>query len=118
MVSSHRFYPFPKNDTLLAFRVCIIDEDQTQEAAISNHLRSIDAKHPGKIRGLHGLHQCLVFPALGTSLTSLRDLLKERAIDKTLLPKFLLVIETTLDFMHQAGVVHTGKSQILRVAMG
>jgi len=92
-------------------------------------LRSIDAKHPGKsylrvvldyfeIRGLHDLHQCLVFPALGTSLSSLRDLFKERAIDKTLLPKFLLVIETTLDFMHQAGVVHTGKSQILRVVMG
>ena len=50
----------------------------------------------------------MVFQALGMSLSSLRDLFEERAIEKTLSQKFLLVIVTALDFMHQAGVVHTG----------
>jgi serine/threonine protein kinase len=107
--------------------VCIIHKDESQEVAISHHLRSIDTEHPGKsylrmaldnfeVEGPHGRHQCLVFPALGMSLTSLRDLFDERAIEKTLLQRFLLVVVTTLDFMHQAGVVHTGKSSIADVS--
>lgn len=105
--------------------MCIVSEDKTQEVAISDYLRSIDAEHPGKsylrvaldnfeIEGPQGLHQCLVFPALGMSLTSLRDLFDERAIEKTLLQKFLLVIVTALDFMHQAGIVHTGNISLLQ----
>jgi len=101
--------------------VCIIGEDESQEVKISDHLRSIDAsEHPGishlrvaledfEVKGPHGSHQCLVFPSLGMSLTSLRDLFDERAIEKTLLQKFLVVIVTALDFMHQVGVVHTGE---------
>ena len=48
-------------------------------------------------------------PALGMTLTNLRDLFDEKALEKTLLQKFLLVIVTALDFMHQVGVVHTGQ---------
>ncbi|CAK1362660.1 Dual specificity protein kinase pom1 [Cercospora beticola] len=44
------------------------------------------------------------------TLTNLRDLFDEKALEKTLLQKFLLVIVTALDFMHQAGVVHTDLS--------
>lgn len=105
---------------MLALKVCIIGEDKTQEVAISHHLKHIDADHPGQsylrvalddfhIKGPYGNHQCLVFPALGMSLTSLRDLFDEGALDKTLLQRFLLVIVTALDFMHQAGIVHTGE---------
>lgn len=110
-----------RKDTLLTLKVCIIDEDQSQEVAISHHLKGIDAEHPGQsylrvaledfsVKGPHGTHQCLVFPALGMSLTSLRDLFDEGALDKTLLQRFLLVIVTALDFMHQAGIVHTGET--------
>jgi len=100
--------------------MCITSEDKIQEVKVSDHLRSIDAaEHPGKshlrialenfeVKGPHGTHQCLVFPALGVSLTNLRDLFDKRAIEKTLLQKFLVVIVTALDFMHQAGIVHTG----------
>lgn len=106
---------------MVALKVCNIDENETQEVAISRHFRSINADHPGKqylrvaledfyVKGSHGLHQCLVFPALGMTLTNLRDLFDERALEKTLLQRFLLVIVTALDFMHQAGVVHTGMS--------
>lgn len=42
------------------------------------------------------------------SLTNLRNLFDERALEKSLLQRFLLVIVTALDFMHQAGIVHTG----------
>lgn len=63
-----------------------------------------------RIRGPHGSHQCLVFPTLGVTLTNLRDLFEKKALEKTLLQKFLFVIVTGLDFLHQAGVVHTGLS--------
>lgn len=57
-----------------------------------------------RITGPHGSHQCLAFETLGLTLTSLRDLFDNRALEKTLLQKFLFVIVTSLDFLHQAGV--------------
>ncbi|RMX87549.1 hypothetical protein D0869_02287 [Hortaea werneckii] len=109
-------------DELLALKVCIIGLRQSQEEAISHYIKSIDAEHhPGKahlrvaledfkVEGPFGLHQCLVFPCLGTSLTNLRDLFDDGALDKTLLQKYLLVILTALDFMHQTGIIHTDLS--------
>jgi hypothetical protein len=100
--------------------VCTLDDDNTQELAISHHIKSLDANgHPGKqhlrvklddfhVEGPHGTHQCLVFAPLGRNLTSLRDLFEDKALDKTLLQKFLLVILVALDYLRQAGVVHTG----------
>lgn len=104
---------------MVTLKVCILGEDNTQELAISHHIKSINAEHPGKeklrvslddfrIRGPHGSHQCLVFETLGLTLTNLRDLFENRVLEKTLLQKFLFVIVTSLDFLHQAGVVHTG----------
>lgn len=66
-----------------------------------------------RITGPHGSHQSLVFETLGLTLTNLRDLFENRALEKTLLQKFLFVIVTSLDFLHQAGVVHTGLSPCL-----
>ncbi|OAL34925.1 hypothetical protein AYO20_05886 [Fonsecaea nubica] len=111
-------------NALVTLKVCIIGEDATQELVISRHIKSIDTDHPGKgklrvslddfhIRGPCGSHQCLVFETLGPTLTSLRDLFDDRALPKKLLQKFLFVIVTALDFMHQAGVVHTGLSPYL-----
>ena len=61
-----------------------------------------------RIKGPHGFHQCLVFETLGVTLTNVRDLFENRALEKTLLQKVLFMIVTGLDFLHQAGVVHTG----------
>ena len=108
-------------NVLVTLKVCIAREDNAQELTISHHIKAIQAEHPGKerlrvalddfhIRGPHGSHQCLVFPTLGLTLTSLRNLFEGRALEKTLLQKFLLMIVTGLDFLHQAGVVHTGLS--------
>ncbi|KAF2770945.1 hypothetical protein EJ03DRAFT_269569, partial [Teratosphaeria nubilosa] len=61
------------------------------------------------VKGPHGLHQCLVFPALGMTLANLRDLFEDRALEKTLLQRFLLFTVTALDLIHQAGMVHTAQ---------
>ncbi|KIX91893.1 uncharacterized protein Z520_12398 [Fonsecaea multimorphosa CBS 102226] len=108
-------------NALVTLKVCIVGEDDTQELAISHHIKSINAEHPGKerlrgslddfrIRGPYGFHQCLVFETLGVTLTNLRDLFENRALEKTLLQKVLFMIVTGLDFLHQAGVVHTDLS--------
>ncbi|RMY79020.1 hypothetical protein D0863_00350 [Hortaea werneckii] len=111
-----------RKNALVTLKVCRVDANESQEVAVSHHIKSIDAEHhPGKahlrvaledfkVEGPFGLHQCLVFPCLGTSLTNLRDLFDDGALDKTLLQKYLLVILTALDFMHQAGIVHTDLS--------
>lgn len=100
--------------------MCKLENDKTQELAISQHIQTIDANgHPGRqhlrvalddfrLEGPHGTHQCLAFKTLSLNLTNLRDLFDDWTLDKTLLQKFLLVIATALDFLHQAGVVHTG----------
>ncbi|EEU47563.1 uncharacterized protein NECHADRAFT_92119 [Fusarium vanettenii 77-13-4] len=88
-------------------------QDALQEVAISHHIKSIDAPHhPGKqrlrlvldnfvIEGLNGsCHQCLVFAPLGLPLTQFRHGLRFT----------LLWLITGLDFLHQAGVVHTDLS--------
>ncbi|TKA28453.1 hypothetical protein B0A50_03920 [Salinomyces thailandicus] len=44
------------------------------------------------------------------TLAQLRDLFEDKALEKTLLQKFLCMVLLGLDFLHQAGVVHTGVS--------
>ncbi|KAF3029615.1 hypothetical protein E8E12_000943, partial [Didymella heteroderae] len=108
-------------DLLLTLKVCITQEDATKvnnELAISRYLKSIDAEHPGKdllrlvqddfqITGPHGLHQCLLFAPLGLSYTDFRNLFPEKGLNKELLQQTLQLVLLGLDFLHQAGVVHT-----------
>ena len=110
-------------DRLLTLKVCIATQDSAKvdnEVAVSNHLRSIDAAgHPGKqllrlaldcfqITGPHGTHQCLLFSPLGISFTKFRNLLPENGLNEVLLQQTLQLVLLGLDFLHQAGVVHTG----------
>ncbi|KAL1587940.1 hypothetical protein WHR41_03408 [Cladosporium halotolerans] len=111
-----------QQNVLITLKVCVLGANTSQEVAISHHFRSIDhGQHPGiahlrvaldqfQVQSPSGTHQCLVFPALGMNLGQLRDLFEDRALDKTLLQRFLLIILTALDLMHQAGVVHTDLS--------
>jgi hypothetical protein len=86
---------------------------------VSRHLKSIDAEHPGKdllrlvlddfqITGPHRVHQCLLFAPLGLSYTDFRNLFPEKGLNKELLQQTLQLVLLGLDFLHQAGVVHTG----------
>lgn len=109
-------------DQLLALKVCITQKGTLKlnsEMAISQHLKPIEAEHPGKdllrlvlddfqIAGPHGMHQCLLFTPLGMSYTNFRNMFPTRTLSKQLLQESLLLILLGLDFLHQAGVVHTG----------
>lgn len=104
----------------MTLKVCSTGQDASQELAISNYIKSIDgSEHPGKerlrvaldhfeIMGPHGSHQCLVFPPLGLTYTEYRNVFPERALNKDVLQVTLLMVLLGLDFMHLAGVVHTG----------
>ena len=85
----------------------------------SDYISSIEADHPGKDRlrvvldhfqvmGPCGLHTCLLFAPLGLTFTELRRIFPEKALNKDLLQQSLLMVLLGLDFLHQAGVVHTG----------
>ncbi|THY58805.1 protein kinase [Aureobasidium pullulans] len=108
-----------RQNTLVTLKVCILGEDESNELAISHHIKSFDdGIHPGKhrsrvtlddfhVRGPHGTHHCLVFPALGRTLAQVRNVFEDQKLDKLLLQRFLYPILQGLDFLHQTGVVHT-----------
>ncbi|KAI6830817.1 protein kinase [Hortaea werneckii] len=88
-------------DEMLALKVCIIGLRESQEVAISRHIKSVDAEHhPGKahlrvaledfeVEGPCGRDQCLVFPCLGRRLSEMRDMFHGGALDKTMLQRYL-----------------------------
>lgn len=91
------------------------------EVAISQLIKSIDARHPGKqvlrvvldafqITGPHGTHQCLIFEPLGISFTAFRNQFPEGGLNLDVLQNTLRLLLLGLDFLHQAGIVHTGVS--------
>ena len=113
-------------DTLLkseeafhTLKVCTTGDDSSNEVTVSGLVRSIDAEHPGKarlrvaldtfqIKGPYGSHQCLLFAPLGLTYTKFRTLFPNNALNKDLLQQSLLMILLGLDFLHQAGIIHTG----------
>ena len=109
---------------LLTLKVCIVGKHSgpDNEAAISDYLTPIDAAgHPGKdllrlvldhfqVAGPGGTHHCLLFEPLGISLTEYRNRFPRKRLPENLLQHVLRLILVGLDFLHQAGVVHTGES--------
>lgn len=109
----------------MTIKVCTTGEtgnkDAKQEVMIADHIRSVDAPHhSGKqrlrlvldkfeIKGRNGRHQCLVFAPLGRPLTSFRKLFPGNVLDANVLRQTLLCVAMGLDFLHQIGVVHTGR---------
>lgn len=100
-------------------KVCVVGQGAVNEVAVSDRVQSIHADHPGRERlrlvldhfqatGPYGLHHCLVFAPLGLTYTDLRNLLPDKGLNKDLLQQTLLMVLLGLDFLHQAGVVHTG----------
>ncbi|ROT40445.1 protein kinase [Sodiomyces alkalinus F11] len=89
------------------------------EIAVATYLQSVEGEHPGRnyirlldthfaVQSPHGTtHQCLVYQPLGMTLTELRDLFSDRALEKSLFKNTLQIVLCGLDFLHQAGVVHT-----------
>lgn len=111
---------FKSKGTFHTLKICTTGEDPSNEVTVSDLIKSIDAEHPGKallrvaqdsfqIRGPNGSHQCLIFAPLGLTYTKFRTLFPNNALNKDLLQQSLLMILLGLDFLHQAGVIHTGK---------
>ncbi|KJZ71164.1 hypothetical protein HIM_03117 [Hirsutella minnesotensis 3608] len=104
-----------KKNVLLTLKVCVTGEDDSNELAVSSHIGSIDAEHPGKerlrvvldnfqIQGPHGYHQCLLFTPLGLTFTNFRKHFPEKGLNADLLRQSLLMILLGLDFLHQADI--------------
>ncbi|KAK2036592.1 hypothetical protein LZ31DRAFT_615024 [Colletotrichum somersetense] len=69
-------------------------DNASNEVAVSKHIKSIDAEHPGKAR-------------LRTTYTEFQNHFPGNSISTDSLQQSLLIILLGLDFLHQAGVVHT-----------
>nr|POF04075.1 serine/threonine-protein kinase srpk [Quercus suber] len=89
------------------------------EVLTSRHIATVEGEHIGRqwirlpqdefeIESDQGRHQCLVFPPMGMTFTELRNMLPDKTFSKEILQRSLHPVAVALDFMHQAGVVHTG----------
>jgi hypothetical protein len=119
-----------RNNVFLTLKVCIAGKNTStvdNEVSISRHLSSIDAEHPGKeilrlvlddfqITGPHETHLCLLFRPLGITFTKFRNLFPGKVLDKSLLHQTLQLVLMGLDFLHQAGVIHTGLFRFSKVS--
>jgi hypothetical protein len=104
-------------------KVCATEETSNSsvdnELSVSQYLSSIEAEHPGRnflrliadhflLQGSVGKHQCLLFTPLGLNFTQLRNRFPESCIPKQLVQHTMQILLIGFDFLHQAGVVHTG----------
>ncbi|KAK7934577.1 hypothetical protein PG985_000072 [Apiospora marii] len=108
-----------QNNVYQTVKVCVLGCEESDEVAISDHITSIESGHIGKqrlrlvldrfqITGSHGPHQCLVFAPLGPTLDDIRESLKPSTLQKEVIQFGMYAVLHGLDFLHQAGVVHTG----------
>ena len=114
-------------DDFLTIKVCTaqsaseLDAQADKEIAIAKHVATVEGEHPGRnyirlvqdhfsITSSYGTtHRCLVYKPMGMNLTDLRNLFPERSLGMPLFKQTVKIILIGLDFLHQAGVVHTGK---------
>ncbi|KAF1825216.1 protein kinase [Dissoconium aciculare CBS 342.82] len=110
-----------KTAAYYTLKVCIVDEKNSKEILVSKHVQSIQAEHPGRerlrivvddfeIAGPTGQHQCLLFAPQGMAYTDFLRRFPDKSINKILLQQTLLLTLLGLDFLHQAGIVHTDLS--------
>jgi hypothetical protein len=84
---------------------------------------SIEMEHPGKdflrltvddfqLHRPNRSHLCLLFKPLGLNFTQLRSWFPEHSLLKQLVQHSLQILLVGLDFLHYAGVVHTGTRRV------
>lgn len=78
----------PRNDGVCTLKVCVRGQKPDRETAVSEHIRKAN-DHSGKRRirtvldafeipGLHGVHNCLIYQALGMTYTGFQRLLPDK----------------------------------------
>lgn len=89
-----------------------------QELEVYRHLASGNEEHPGrdhvrqlensfKLRGPNGEHDVFVMKPLGMSLRTLQEMQKGHVFQKDLVTVALSQVLLGLNFLHEAGVIHT-----------
>lgn len=91
-----------------------------QEREVLQHLSSLNIDDPGrqhvrrledsfKLKGPHGEHDVFIMTPLGMSLRTLQGLQKTRVFHPTTVKNALNQTLVGLSFLHDSGVIHTGK---------
>jgi serine/threonine-protein kinase SRPK3 len=92
-----------------------------QELEVFNYLTSITVEHSGrvhvrqledsfKIKSCNGEHDFFVMVPLGMSMRTLQDLQKDSIFAQSVVKGALDQVLFGLNFLHEANVIHTGKS--------
>ena len=63
--------------------------------------------------GPHGVHLCLVFPRLYTTLSNVRKTLPDNHFAPGTVRKVVEGVLDGLDALHSAGIIHTGAFAVL-----
>lgn len=98
----------------------------TYEREILERLRDAEPSHPGfayistlvdsfEHRGPNGRHVCLVFLVMGETLRSFGTWFEDHMIPNKIMRRFTIQLLLALDYAHDYGVIHTGKSSICLV---
>lgn len=112
---------FTSESRHVALKIYVFSSKPNDEIEIYHYLNSFGSEtdHVGKnayrklfdsfeLTGPHGAHTCLVQQPLGLSLEQMLDLRNTRTLTIDHLKPPLRQILIGLDFLHSAGVVHTG----------
>jgi hypothetical protein len=68
-----------------------------------------------EIKWSNGQHACLIYQPLGMSCSEFQDLLPGNKLPKELVQKSIQLLAISLVFIHENGVIHTGKFTAARL---
>jgi serine/threonine protein kinase len=106
----------------LTLKLCVRTKEngQHREITIHEHLKSQHIQHPGEglvrsilelfeVTGPNGRHKYLLYEPLGLSFAEAARLLPENRFPKELVQRSIHLLLAGLAYLHDCGVVHTGK---------
>ncbi|KAL4891318.1 kinase-like domain-containing protein [Aspergillus ambiguus] len=103
----------------IALKIFISSSRENREVRVLEHLSKIKSDHPGsglvrkmiekfEVTGPSGIHQCIVYEPLLTSLLHFQATLDPKSLPEDLLKGALQQLLLSLDFLHsEAHVIHT-----------
>ncbi|KAK9444484.1 Protein kinase-like protein [Metarhizium brunneum] len=108
-----------RNQKYWVLKVHINSLKYNHELAVYRHLAHHTEDHPGRnhvrqfhdsftLNGPNGNHEVFVMEPLGMSLRSLQGIQRHGAFPEQLVIGALAQVFLALDFLHEAGVIHTG----------
>ncbi|KAI9823354.1 MAG: hypothetical protein M1819_001362 [Sarea resinae] len=106
----------------VALKVYVNSSKVHRELPIYKHINSLQLEHGGRahvrkllesfeLEGPHGRHICLVHQPLGISFDELRELTPDGVFGVDLIRQTIRHILAGLECLHEAHVIHTGKSK-------